>query len=218
MLFVCVGPFSRLPNIVQRSVNQNWGCIKSNVFNMILIHIIIINFHSLKKKEKYDALLTQAVSQTSILSILPKTVDPVMLWQAWVVATWVAHWSSNRATHLLHTSRLWPIQSGRLDSPVRGYGATEEGSAVATTSVGRAELLLLLLTLLGHPWVLRLVDPVRKPGDWILWGEGSSTGRMWRKSRVGWCQVVVEGSLGSWGIFSMEQCIRKSNKPIWLRV
>lgn len=78
---------------------------------------------------------------------------------------------------------------------MRGHGATEEGSVVATTSVGRAELLL--LTLLGHPWMLRLVDPIRKPRDWILWGEGSPTGRMWRKSWVGWCQVVVEGSLGS---------------------
>lgn len=77
-----------------------------------------------------------------------------------------------------------------------GYGATEEGSVVTTTSVGRAELLLLLLTLLGHPWVLRLVYPIRKPGDRILWGVGSSTGRMWRKSWVGWSQVVVEGPLG----------------------
>lgn len=202
MLFVFVGPFSRLPDIVQCSVNQNW----------------IFFFFLYDDDDSHHALLTHAVSQTSILSILPKTVDPVMLWQAWVVDAWVAHWSPNRATHLLHPSRLWPIQSWRLDSPVRGYGATEEGSAVATTSVGRAELLLLLLTLLGHPWMLRLVDPVRKPGDWILWGKGSSTGRMWRESWVGWCQVVVEGSLGSWGIFSMEQCIRKSNKPIWLRV
>lgn len=133
----------------------------------------------------YDAPLTQTFSQASILSILPKAVDPVMLRQDWVVAPWVAHWSPNGTTHLLHPSRLWPIQSGRLDSPVRGYGATEEGGVVATTSVGRAELLLLLLTLLGHSWV-RLADPIRKPGDWILWGEGSSTGRMWRKSWVGW--------------------------------
>ena len=119
-----------------------------------------------------------------------------MLRQAWVVPPWMAHWSPNGATHLLHPSRLRPIQGGRLDSPVRGYGATEEGSVVAATSVGRAELLLLLLTLLGHPRVLRLADPIRKPGDWILWGEGSSAGRMWRKSWVGWCQVVVERSLG----------------------
>lgn len=120
-----------------------------------------------------------------------------MLRQARVVASCMAHWSPNGATHLLHPSRLWPIQSGRLDSSVRRYCATEEGSIVATTGVDRAQLLLLLLTLLRHPWVLRLADPIRKPGDWILWGERSSTARMWRKRWVGWCQMVVEGSLGS---------------------
>lgn len=109
------------------------------------------------------------------------------------MSSWVAHLSPNGATHLFHPSRLRPIQSGRLDSSVRGYGATEEGGVVAATSVGRTELLLLIL--LDHPWVLRLTDSIRKPGDWILRGEGSSTGR-W-KSWVGWCQVVVEGSLGS---------------------
>lgn len=77
---------------------------------------------------------------------------------------------------------------------MRGNLATEEGSIVAAASVGRAEL---LLTLLHHPWMLRLVDPIRKPGDWILWVEGSCTSRMRGKSLVGWCQVVVEGSLCS---------------------
>lgn len=162
--------------------------------------------------------LTQTVSQASILSVLPEAVDPVMLRQACVVPRWMAHWSPNGATHLLHPSRLWPIQSGRLDSPVSGYGSTKEGSIVATTTVGRAELLLLLLTLLGHPWVLRLADSIRKPGHWVLRGEGSSTGRMWRKSWVGWCQVVVEGSLAARGIFSMQQRIGKTNKPVWLWV
>ena len=76
-----------------------------------------------------------------------------------------------------------------------GYGATEKGSVVASSGVGRTELLLLIL--LGHSWVLRLIDPIRKPRYWILLGEGSSTGRMWRKGWVGWCQVVVEGSLSS---------------------
>lgn len=66
---------------------------------------------------------------------------------------------------------------------------------MTSTSEGRTELLLLLLTLLGHPWVLRLVDPVRKPGDGILLREISPTGRMWGESWVGWRQVVVEGSL-----------------------
>lgn len=151
--------------------------------------------------------LTQTISQTSILSILPKAVDPVVLRQARVVSSWVAHLCP--ATHFFHPSRLWPIQSGRLDSSVGGW-TTEEGGAVAATSVGRTELLLLLLLLIlwDHPWVLRLTDSIRKPGDWILWGEGSSSGR-W-KSWVGRCQVVVNGSLGSCGILSMEQCIWKS--------
>lgn len=140
--------------------------------------------------ESQGTLEVQTFSQASILSVLPKAVDPVML-QAWVVAPWVAHWSPNGTTHLLHPSRLWPIQCGRLDGPVRGYWATEEGGVVASTGVGRAKLLLLLLTLLGHSWVLRLADPIGKSGDWILWGEGSSTDRMWRESWVGWCQVVV---------------------------
>lgn len=80
-----------------------------------------------------------------------------MLRKAWVVATRMTYWSPNGAAHLLHPSRLWPIQNGRLDSPVRGYGPTEERRTMASTSVGGAELLLLLLqTLLGHPRVLRL--------------------------------------------------------------
>ncbi|TNN54182.1 hypothetical protein EYF80_035610 [Liparis tanakae] len=134
-----------------------------------------------------------------------------------VVAPWVAHWSPDGATHLLHPSRLLPIQSGRLDPSVRGHGADEEGGVVATPGVGRAELLL-LLTWGGHPWVLRLADPIGKPGDRKLGGEGSAAGRMWRERWVGWCQVVVEGSLGSRGIFSLEQRIGKSNKPVLLRV
>lgn len=166
--------------------------------------------------ESQRTLEVKTISQVSILSVLPKAIDPVMLRQARVVCPWVAHWSPNGATHLLHPTGLRPIHSGRLDRPVRRYGATEEGSVVATTSVGRTELLLLLLTLLAHSWVLRLADPIRKPGDWVLWGEGSSTGRMWRESWVGWGQVVVEGSLGSRGVFSMKQCVGKSNQSICL--
>lgn len=129
----------------------------------------------------------------------------------------VAHWSPNGATHVFHPSRRGPIQCGRLDSPVRWYGADEEGSVVGASGVGGAELLL-LLTRRGHPWVLRLANPIRKPRDRVLWGEGPSTGRVWRESLVGWCQVIVEGSLSSGGIFSMEQRIGKSNEPVWLRI
>ena len=147
-------------------------------------------------KGKHNAPLTQTLSHASILSVLPKAVDPVMLRQAWVVAPRVAHWSPNGATHLLHPYGLRPIHSGRLDGPVGGNGATEEGSVVAATSVGRAELLL-LLTLGGHPGVRGLADPIGKSGDRILRGEGPPTGRMWGESWVGWGQVVVQGSLGS---------------------
>lgn len=156
-------------------------------------------------------LLTQTISRVSVLSIFPKAADPVMLWQAWMVASWVAHLSPNRATYLLHSSRLWPVQSRGLDRSVSGYRATEKRSIMTSTSVGRTELLLLLLTLLGHPWVLRVANPIRKPSDRKLLGEGSSTDWIWRKSWSRWCKVVVKGSLGSWGIFSMEQGIGKSN-------
>lgn len=172
---------------------------------------------------KKNSLLTQTFSKTSIMAIFPKVVDPVMKWHTRVVASRLAHWSPNRATDLLHASRVCSIQSRWLDSPMRWYRATEERWIVASTSVYRTELLLLLLlTLLGHSWVLRLVlrlaDAIWKPRDRILWRKGSCTAGMWRKSRVGWCQVVVERSRSNWGVFSMEQCIGKSNNTLWLWV
>lgn len=154
-----------------------------------------------KKNKTIYTLLTQTVSQAAVLSVLPKAVDPVMVRQSRMVTSCMAHRSPNGATHLFHAYRLWPVQRRGLASSVGGYRATKEGSIMATTTIYRAELLLLLLllllTLLGHPWVLGLVDPIRKPGDWILWREGSSSARVWGERGIRWCQVVVERSLSS---------------------
>lgn len=143
--------------------------------------------------------LTQTVSQASIWPVFPKAVDPVVLRQARVVPPWVAHGGPDGVAHLVHSSGLGPVQSGRLHGPVGGDGPAEEGGVVASSAVGGAELrlrLLLLLLLVGQARVLAWAHPEGQSGDRVLRGEHSPAGRMRREGWVGWCQVIVEGSLG----------------------
>lgn len=100
---------------------------------------------------------------------------------------------------------------------MRGYRAAEERSILASASVNRAKLLLLLLlTLLRHSRMLRLADTIGEPGDWIQRRESSSAARMWWKRRIGRGEVIVELSLNGCGVFSVKKCTGKSNQTFGL--